>query len=151
AFKKLNTTRHTISKKVDLLCNDLVAAYGELSRQFDAVRMQESFRRLLEQADNLEQLLCHAMDWILRHAGYCNVAIWLAAEDTQFELGAYMKYTIPGEQPLTDAMRMGLLPLVVRQGMVHLVGQEITEQLSSAECKLLAGQEVLACNCTYLG
>ncbi len=151
AVKKLNITRHTISKKVDLLCNDLVAAYGELSRQIDQVRMQESFRKLLMQATDLEQLLCHAMDWILRQAGYCNVAIWLASEEHKFELGAYMKYTIAGEQPFTDAMRNGLLPLISREGYAHLFGPEITEHLTPAECEYLKGQEILGSNCTYLG
>jgi len=149
--KKLNLSRHTISKKVDLLCNDLVAAYGELSRQVDTVRMQEGFRRLLGGASDLEQLLCHAMDWILRHAGYCNVAVWLAAEDQQFELGAYMKYTIPGEPELTSAMRLGLVPMVNREGSIHLFGSEVRDQLTPAEYKLLAGQEILGINCTYLG
>ena len=151
AVKKLNVTRHTISKKVDLLCNDLVTAYGELSRQLDTVRLQESFRKLLSGAEDLEQMLCHAMDWILRHAGYCNVAVWLAAEEAQFELGAYMKYTIPGEQELTDAMRVGLVPLINREGSVHLFGQELRDALTSAEYAMLGGQEVLGCNCTYLG
>lgn len=151
AVKKLNVTRHTISKKVDLLCNDLVAAYGELSRQIDSIRMQESFRKLLLQAQDLEQLLCHAMDWILRQSGYCNVAVWLAGEQGEFELGAYMKYTIPGEQGLTDAMRNGLVPLIAREGHVHLFGPEIGENLTPQETKLLAGQEIMGVNCTYLG
>jgi DNA-binding response OmpR family regulator len=152
AVKKLNTTRHTISKKVDLLCNDLVAAYGELSRQFDVIRMQESFRKLMSDAKDLEQVLCHAMDWMLRHCGYSNVAIWLASEgEEQFELGAYMKYTIPGEQPLTDALRNGLVPLINREGSVHLFGPEARDQLTPAEARLLGGQEILGCNCTYLG
>lgn len=151
AVKKLNSTRHHISKKVDLLCNDLVAAYGELSRQIDAIRMQESFRKLLGQADDLEQLLCHAMDWILRQAGYCNVGVWLASEQGNFELGAYMKYTIPGEQALTDAMRNGVVPLIVKEGHVHLFGPELSENLTPLETKMLAGQEILGVNCTYLG
>jgi DNA-binding NarL/FixJ family response regulator len=151
AVKKLNVTRHTISKKVDLLCNDLVAAYGELSRQLDTVRMQESFRKLLAGASDLEQLLCHAMDWILRHAGYCNVAVWLASEEADFELGAYMKYTIPGEPELINAMRNGLLPMVNREGNIHLFGPEAREHLTPAEFKLMAGQEIMGCNCTYLG
>ncbi|HMB95347.1 MAG TPA: response regulator, partial [Tepidisphaeraceae bacterium] len=117
AVKKLNTTRHTISKKVDLLCNDLVSAYGELSRQLDTIRMQESFRKLMNEANDLEQVLCHAMDWILRHSGYCNVAVWLASEgDVEYELGAYIKYSIPGDPPLTNAMRLGLVPLINREG-----------------------------------
>jgi response regulator of citrate/malate metabolism len=151
AVRKLNSTRHTISKKVDLLCNDLVSAYGELSRMLDTVRQQEGFRKLLADASDLEQMLCHAMDWLLRHAGYCNVAIWLASDDEQFELGAYMKYTIAGEPELTDAMRLGLVPLIHREGSIHLTGQDARDQLTPAEHQFLAGQEILGCNCTYLG
>jgi DNA-binding NtrC family response regulator len=44
AVKRLNEARRLVSKKVDLLCNDLITAYGELSRQLDVVRVQESFR-----------------------------------------------------------------------------------------------------------
>ena len=107
AVKRLNVARRMVSKKVDLLCNDLVTAYGELSRQLDAVRTQEGFRKLLDEANDLEQMLCHAMDWLLRQIGYSNVAIWLAGDDAEYQLGAYMKYTIPGEPPLTDAMKNG--------------------------------------------
>ena len=68
-----------MSKKVDLLCNDLSTAYGELSKQLDTVRTQEGFRKLLGEAKDLEQMLCHAMDWLLRQVGYCNIGIWLAS------------------------------------------------------------------------
>src|SRR5688572_5418970 len=62
AVKRLNEARRLVSKKVDLLCNDLITAYGELSKQLDVVRTQEGFRKLLSEAKDLEQLLCHAMD-----------------------------------------------------------------------------------------
>jgi FixJ family two-component response regulator len=57
AVRRLNESRRIISKKVDLLCNDLVSAYGELSRQLDGVRTQEGFRKYVEKAHDLEQLL----------------------------------------------------------------------------------------------
>ena len=151
AVRRLNESRRMVSKKVDLLCNDLVSAYGELSKQLDGVRTQESFRKLADSAKDLEQLLCHAMDWILRHAGYSNVAIWLAADDAESELGAYMKYTIAGEREFTDSMKHGLLPLVQREGFVHLQPEDLSAQLTDRECAHLAGQTVLAANCTYLG
>jgi FixJ family two-component response regulator len=151
AVKRLNTIRRTISKKVDLLCNDLVSAYGELSKQVDQVRVQEGFRKTLAAAHDLEQLLCHAMDWMLRHVGYCNVAVWLASEEHDFELGAYMKYTIPGDKQLTDAMKGGILPLTQRESLVLLEGETIREQLTAAEFEYLHNQSVLAVNCTYLG
>jgi hypothetical protein len=151
AVRRLNLSRRTVSKKVDLLCNDLVSAYGELAKQFDAVRHQEAFRKLLNDAKDLEQMLCHAMDWLLRHAGYCNVAVWLASESDGFQLGAYMKYTIPGEAPLTDSMRNGIVPMTVRDSLVHLSATQADKQLTSAELDHLAGQTLLSTNCAYLG
>jgi FixJ family two-component response regulator len=150
AVRRLNISRHTVTKKVDLLCNDLISAYGELSRQMEDLRNQEGFRKLMHEAKDLEQLLCHAMDWILKRAGYCNVAIWLAADDTDFQLGAYMKYTIAGEQELTDAMKKSLLPLISREGFVHLSSEELAHHLVPGLTPL-AGQSLVGANCTYLG
>ena len=151
AVRRLNTIRRTISKKVDILCNDLVSAYGELSKQVDQVRLAEGFRKVLDQAKDLEQLLCHAMDWLLRQVGYCNVAVWLASEEHEFELGAYMKYTIPGDAQLTDAMKHGILPLVTRENLVLLEGETVRDKLTPAEREYLHDQSVMAVNCTYLG
>jgi DNA-binding response OmpR family regulator len=151
AVRRMNVSRRTVSKKVDLLCNDLVSAYGELSKQLDVVRTQEAFRKLVNSAKDLEQLLCHAMDWVLRHCGYSNVAVWLAADEGESELGAYMKYTIAGEKEFTEAMKEGLLPLVQREGFIHLGAEELAAVLTPNECKYLNGQTLMAVNCTYLG
>ena len=151
AVQRLKESRRTVSRKVDLLCNDLITAYGELSKQMDEVRVGAAFARMLDDANDLEQLLCHTMDWLLRRVGYCNVAIWLASEEAEFELGAYMKYTIPGEPALTDPMRRGLLRRVLRDGSVRMSAQEIATQLSKAEAQQLRDQNILAINCTYLG
>ncbi len=150
AVRRLNISRHTVTKKVDLLCNDLITAYGELSRQMEDLRNQEGFRKLMHEAKDLEQLLCHAMDWILKRAGYCNVAIWLAADDSDFQLGAYMKYTIAGEAELTDAIKKTLLPMVNREGFVQLNSEELAHHLTPG-LSPLAGQSLIGINCTYLG
>lgn len=151
AVRRLNTIRRTISKKVDLLCNDLVSAYGELSRQVETVRAQEGFRKLLNQAKDLEQLLCHTMDWMLRHAGYTNVAIWLASEEQDFELGAYMKYTIPGDKELVEAMKDGIVRTLARDTFMHLDGEALRAKLTPAENEYLRDQTLMGANCTYLG
>jgi FixJ family two-component response regulator len=151
AVRRLNDARRLVTKKVDLLCNDLVAAYGDLSRQLDLVRTTESFRGVITSSDDLEQMLCHSMDWMLRQMGYANVAIWLAGPDPEFQLGAYMKYTIAGDPVMTEAMRDGLLQIVRREGLVHLAADEASEVLSSAELVHLKGQTILAIHCTYLG
>jgi DNA-binding response OmpR family regulator len=151
AVRRLNDARRLVTRKVDLLCNDLVAAYGDLSRQLDLVRIVESFRGVIVASDDLEQMLCHAMDWILRQIGYSNVAIWLAGPEPDFQLGAYMKYTIPGEPALTEAMRSGLLQIIRRDGMVHLDATDAAKVMSPAEAQLMRNQAVLGIHCTYLG
>src|SRR4051812_43494851 len=151
AVRRLNESRRLISKKVDLLCNDLVSAYGELSRQLDGVRTQEGFRKYVEKAHDLEQLLCHAMDWMLRQMGYANVAVWLSAEDGEFQLGAYMKYTVAGDQMLTDALKRVLLPKAARDGLLRAKGEDFADKFTPQEMALMKGQDVVAVNCTYLG
>lgn len=150
AVKRLNDARKMVSKKVDLLCNDLISAYGELSKQLDLVRVQESYKHYLSEARDLEQLLCHTMDWLLRQIGYANIAVWLAGDDDDFQLGAYMKYTIPGEQKLTEAMRSGMVKVAVRENFLHLKGDDLRARLTSKELEQLKDQDMIAVNCTYL-
>jgi hypothetical protein len=96
-------------------------------------------------------MLCHAMDWLLRQLGYCNVAIWLAGEEGEYQLGAYMKYTTAGEPALTEAMKHGVLTLVNNESFVHLSADEAREKLSAKEKSFLEGQTILGVTSTYLG
>jgi DNA-binding NarL/FixJ family response regulator len=151
AVKRLNESRRLISRKVDLLCNDLVSAYGDLSRQLDDVRTQEGFRKAIAGAVDLEQLLCHAMDWLLRELGYSNVAVYLAGDDGAFQLGAYMKYTIAGDAPVTDAIKRVLIAPAARESVLHVNINTFEKRFSASEFQLLKNQDLLAINCTYLG
>ena len=151
AVRRLSEARRVISRKVDLLCNDLINAYGELSKQLDDVRTQEGFRKYIVESKDLEQLLCHAMDWLLRQLGYCNVAVWLASEQGDFQLGAYMKYTIAGDVPVTDALRRVIVPPVQREGVLHITSNDLRTQFTPQEFEVLKDQDMLAVNCTYLG
>lgn len=151
AVKRLNDSRKLISKKVDLLCNDLISAYGDLSRQLEDVRTKDGFRKFIAEAKDLEQLLCHSMDWLLRELGYANVAVFLAADDGVFQLGAYMKYTVAGETLLTEALRRVIVPIAVKDAVAHFPGKTLSDKLTSQEMAFLKGQDVLAVNCTYLG
>lgn len=151
AVRRLNEARRTVSKKVDILCNDLISAYGELSKQLDVVRVQESFRKALAQSNDLEQMLCHAMDWVLRQTGYTNIAVWLASDDDEFQLGAYMKYTIAGKPELTEAMTSGVVPMITRGDILNMTAEEAGRTLTPEELVHLHDQAVLGVNCTYLG
>jgi hypothetical protein len=140
-----------VSKKVDLLCNDLVGAYGELAGQLDQVRTQEGFRTLLASARDLEQLLCHAMDWMLRQLGYSNIAIWLAGHE-QFQLGRLHEAHDSRRRRLIEAMRQGLLRAGGPRRMIHLSAADAPRITQSApRRKLMPDQAILATHCTYLG
>jgi FixJ family two-component response regulator len=149
--RRLNEARRTVAKQVDLLCNDLIGAYGDLARQVNDMRAQEGFRGYISQTRDLEQMLCHTMDWLLRQLGYSNVAIWLACDDQEFQLGAYMKHTLAGEEAMTDAMKNGLVPQTVRAGHLLLNGEDVESALTVPELDYLADQSIMAVNCTYLG
>jgi CheY-like chemotaxis protein len=151
AVRKLGEARRTVSQKVDLLCNDLVSAYSDLAKQMDTVRLQESFRKMIEPAADLEQLLCHTMDWLLRQIGHANVALWLAADDGDFQLGAYMKHTIEGNDTVADALRLGVLPPTLRDDFLHVRGSELRDGLNREQRKILGDQNVMAISATYLG
>ena len=151
AVKKLGVARRMVSQKVDLLCNDLINAYSELSQQLDSVRTQEGFRKNIEIATDLEQLLCHTMDWLLRQLGNSNVAIWLAGDDGAFQLGAYMKHTIAGDDTVTNAMLTAVLPSTTRDGFMHLRTEDLRNRLSKDEFQALAGQDLISISATYLG
>ncbi len=151
AVRKLNHARKVVSKKVDLLCQDLIKSYTDLNRQMESVRVAESFRSTINQAKDLEQLLCHAMDWLLRQIGYSNVAIWLATETGQMQLGAYMKYTVPGDDVIADALLKQIVPAALRDGFAAIDSAQLQEECGDALPAALADQEFVAINCTYLG
>jgi FixJ family two-component response regulator len=151
AVKKLGIAKRMVSQKVDLLCNDLVSAYSDLSKQLDTVRTQENFRKQIQVAGDLEQLLCHTMDWLLRQLGNSNVALWLAGDDGAFQLGAYMKHTIAGDETISNAMLTSILPATTRDGFLHCRGEELRGRLKKEEFKLLVNQEIISLSATYLG
>jgi hypothetical protein len=117
----------------------------------ETVRTQENFRKHIENAADLEQLLCHTMDWLLRQLGNSNVALWLAGDDGAFQLGAYMKHTIPGDEVTSNAMLTGLLPGTVRDGFIHLRGEDLRGRLKKDEFRIFASQDIVSLSATYLG
>ncbi len=151
AVKRLNAARKAVSKKVDLLCNDLVGAYTQVSRQMDSVRLQESYKQFISGCKTLEQLLCHSMDWLLRQVGYCNIGIWLTTTEQELQLGAYMKYTTPAEEPLIQGLQNNLLRMAMRRGFLRLREPETKAHLTPVESQHLSTQDVIATACTYLG
>ena len=116
AVRRLNTARRTVGQKVDLLCNDFLHAYGELAERVEQTRLDSTLRTLLDGAADLEQMLCHLMDWLLKHVGRCNIAVFLTNDEGESELGAYMKHTVACEEGLLAWLDHRILPRAAGAG-----------------------------------
>ena len=147
ALRQLNRARRTVGQKVDLLCQDLVGAYSDLARQVERIRVGGHLTKLLESASDLEQLLCHMMDWILREVGHCNIAIYLTDHDGKNELGAYMKHTVAGTDRVCEWLAKNVIPRINAAGFLHAGDKPLA---AKHEPKGLAGQTVLGVECAYL-
>ena len=155
AVRQLNVARRAVSEKVDVLCTDYVDGFGEVARQVEEVRLGGHLRSLLGGAADLEQLLCHTMDWLLRHAGHCNIAIFLDDDQGRPELGAYMKHTVAGDAAIVDWLADVVLPKV-GDGEGETIFRAEPEALLpeidvlDSEMSQMLDHVVLAARCTYL-
>ena len=152
AVKRLNTIRRTISKKVDLLCNDLVTAYGELSKQLDGVRTQEGFRKVLDEAQGPRAAplprdgLAAAADRLLQRRGLARrrgqrvPARRLHEVHDPRRAAAHRR-----DEARAPAARHAREPRAARRRDAS------ASKLTPAEASHLLNQAVLAANCTYLG
>jgi hypothetical protein len=65
-----------------------------------------------------------------------------------------MKYTIPGDDAVSEALRRAVLPLAARDGRdapVRLSAADLKGKFSPKEQHLFKDQQFLALDCTYLG
>lgn len=148
AVRQLNEARRTVGKKVDLLCQDLVGAYSDLAKQVERLRVGGHLTRLLESAADLEQLLCHMMDWVLRELGHCNIAIFLTDDEGASELGAYMKHTIAGDERTVQWLRTHVIPLTGQDGLLY-AGATAMKPLGGQN-STMQQQTIISVDCTYL-
>lgn len=149
AVRQLNNARRTIGKKVDLLCQDLIGAYTDVARQMEQVRVGGHLSKLLASASDLEQMLCHMMDWLLRELGHCNIAIFLTDDEGKSELGAFMKHTIAGDERVTRWLAQHVIPRVTLEGLLD-AGDTAAKPQGPADAKQMPQQALMAVDCTYL-
>jgi len=93
--RDLNDARHDVSRQLDLLCQDLVNAYQELSDQMGEVAMATEFRTLMRQELDVEELLRTMLEYLLTKTGPTNAAVFLPDHEGHFNLGAYVNYDCP--------------------------------------------------------
>ncbi len=160
AVRQLNVARRTVSQRVDVLCNDFIDGYGDVAREMEQVRLGKHLHGLLDDAADLEQLLCHLMDWLLRQVGDGNIAIFLDNDEGDPELAAYMKHTVPGEEEVVDWLREHVLPdcykarTAAGKPAIYSASPEdklpAIDPLNKTHAPLI-DQAFLGCTTTYLG
>lgn len=130
--------------------SDLVIALNTLSQQIELLRANQSFQNTIDMADDLRQMLCNTMNWLMEHIGYTNAAIFLPC-DGSFQLAAYLKCTIHGTPELTGAIIRDLLPAIMETGLFHLPADKTNQLLTADDIKPLRDNNILGGCCFYIG
>jgi DNA-binding response OmpR family regulator len=92
ACRKLEAAREEVTQQVDILCNDLVAAYQELADQMNHVVETSEYAALLRRELDLERMLHQTLEFVLEKVGPTNAAIFLPVTMDEFTLGGYVNY-----------------------------------------------------------
>ena len=71
--------------------------------------------------------------------------------EPDFQLGAYMKYTIAGEPRSPKPCARACLQVLRRDGMIHLTRRRGGQNPLPGESQYLRNQAILGIHCTYLG
>jgi hypothetical protein len=115
------------------------------------VVLQNEFLTILKLARDLEDLLCHTMDWILRRIGYTNIAIYVVEEDSNLlKLGAYMKYTIPGDGMFGERLADCFPRILSPKKKERKITFSEKNNPDSRRLAILNGQSMAIIRCSYL-
>jgi len=93
--RELSVARDEVADQVDALCNDLVAAYREMTEQLSDVAMASEFKTLLHLELDVEEMLRTTLEYLLTKTGPTNAAVFLPDAGKHYSLGAYVNYDCP--------------------------------------------------------
>lgn len=155
--RKLNQARHDVSRRVDVLCSDLVNAYQELATQVNepvpaeaAAKTPEGYGDLVKHELDLENVLRVTLEHLLAKLGPSNAAIFLPATMDEYSLGGYVNYDCAPEasEILLDHLADTLAPRVAEQmDLVHLTDAEDVRDWGADDSGSLDGRVVIAVPC----
>lgn len=150
--RKLNNARHEISEQVDVLCDDLAAAYRELTDQMQEVAMSSEFKTLVRQELDVESLLRTALEYLLAKIGPTNAAVFLPGTGAEWNLGAYVNYDCPRETAsvLLDHLGHQLCPVMAEESdIVRFDDSEDFAAWVGVDSGFLAGSQVISFACMH--
>ncbi|GMV26404.1 MAG: hypothetical protein AMXMBFR58_24350 [Phycisphaerae bacterium] len=150
ACRELNKARQIVSSQVGSLCDDLAAAYQDLTDRVASAAAAAEFNSLVRQELDLESLLRVVLEYVLAKAGPTNAAVFLPSSSGDFALGAYINYDGPKDsaETLLDHLACTIAPRLEHQTRIlHLSGrQEMTDALGQ-EADWIDDSNVIAFAC----
>lgn len=150
--RKLNEARTEISRQVDVLCNDLVNAYQELSSQMTQAVCASEFSGIIRSELDLHATMHHALDYLLRKAGPTNAALFLPAMPDHFAVGAYVNYdcSVGSADVLLNHLANVVAPKVATQNQPTLITDNAAlAQLIGDDWNYLADAHVACVACRH--
>ena len=150
--KKLNRMRNDIRQQVDILCQDLVAAYQELAVQMNQVVQTSEFAGVIRQELDLEQLLRKTLEYLLQKVGPTNAAIFLPAGSDEYTLGGYVNYdcTSDSAEVLLQHLADVVAPRVAeRGGPIHITDSATLAAWIGSDMALLTDSHMVAFTCWH--
>jgi len=152
--RSLDDARREISSQVEVLCNDLVAAYQELANQMQQAIQSSEFNAVVRSELDLEQFVRKLLEYLLDKAGPTNAAVFLPANMDEFTLGGYINYDCTNDSPDFLLQHLGdtLAPrLAEHDGLVSVTDPQAMRQLLGEGCTALDDAHLQAITCKHEG
>lgn len=150
--QKLSQAHEEVTQQVDVLCNDLVTAYQELSIQMKQVIHASEFTAQVKGELDLENLICKTLEFLLGKAGPTNAALFVPASMGEFALGGYINYDISSSslEVLLQHLSEVLAPTLADcQEPVHITDNHALGQWLGDDSPFLQDYHLLGLACRH--
>ena len=148
--RKLNKARHQVTQHVDVLCNDLVSAYQELSGQMKQIEAVSEFKSSIAEELDLEELLRRFLEFTLNKIGPTNAVIFLPSQSGGWTVGGYVNYSCDRDSISVLLQHLSQITsdcIAESQDVLHLTSDEMIENAFGEPVSWLDNMQVIATAC----
>lgn len=152
--RKLSQARKEVTEQIGVLCDDLAAAYRELSEQVTLAEGASEFNAVVRQELDIESLLRTVLELLLARSGPTNAAIFLPSSSGDFTLGAYVNYDGPKDvaEVMLDHLASALAPKLEHEvGIISVTGRAELEKKLGNGAEWLGDATLRAFSCMQDG
>lgn len=150
--RKLNEARLEVSEQVNVLCNDLVAAYQDLADQMNCATQITEYTAMVRHELELEVVVRRTLEYLLQKVGPTNAAIFLPSNADEYTLGGYVNYdcTSDGAQLLLDHLADVIAPrLAATNDVQHVRDNDTLTAMFGDDAAYLADSHLVGIACEH--